>query len=189
MDGIDRLLTERRSVREFTAAALPEGDLRAALEAAVWAPNHRRTEPWRFVFARGEAQRNLAACAGRLKQASHPRPESPEAASVGERARAEMENAAALLVVVQRVASDRFIAEEDYAACVLAADHALLALWARGIGGRWNTGGVTRDAEAHRILGIEAGERLVVLCPLGVPAQVPPRPAPQAAADRTTWLS
>ncbi len=176
-------------MRVFGDTPIADDDLRAALEAAVWAPNHRRTEPWRFIVARGDTQRQLADRAGQLKQAAHPRPESPEAIAVGERARAEMNNAAVLLVVVQRVAADRFVAEEDYAACALAADHALLALWARGIAGRWNTGTVTRDDQTLRLLGIETGERLVVLCPLGIAAQVPPRPAPQAAADRTTWLS
>ena len=189
VDEIDRLLTQRRSVRAFRDTPIAEADLRAALEAAVWAPNHRRTEPWRFIVVRGDTQRQLAARAGQLKQTAHLRPESPEAVAVGERARAEMDNAAALLVVVQRVASDRFIAEEDYAACALAADHALLALWARGIAGRWNTGAITRDATAQRLLGVDANERLVFLCPLGVPAEIPPRPAPQSAASRTTWLS
>ena len=188
-EAVDDLLLGRRSVRLFRDAPLDEADLRRALEVAVWAPNHRRTEPWRFIVVRAETQHRLADRAGELKRLAHPRPDGPEAASVAARAREELVAAAALLAVVQRLAEDPAVAMEDYAACALATDRALLALWARGVAGRWSTGGITRDEQTLTLLGVGSKERLVFLSPLGYPAAVPTRPAPHSAESRTTWLN
>ena len=39
----------RRNIREFTNEHVPESALKVIIEAATWAPNHRNTEPWRFI--------------------------------------------------------------------------------------------------------------------------------------------
>ena len=38
----------RRMSKEFTDADVPREALERMLDAAIWAPNHRLTEPWRF---------------------------------------------------------------------------------------------------------------------------------------------
>lgn len=40
----------RRTVWQFRAAPIPREAVELLLEAAVWAPNHRMTEPWRFFI-------------------------------------------------------------------------------------------------------------------------------------------
>ena len=39
----------RRNIKEFKNTEVAGDLLKLILEAATWAPNHRRTEPWRFV--------------------------------------------------------------------------------------------------------------------------------------------
>ena len=39
----------RRTIREFTTEPVSNSDLETMIEAATWAPNHRGTEPWRFI--------------------------------------------------------------------------------------------------------------------------------------------
>ena len=38
----------RRMTKEFTGAEVPRATLERLLDAAIWAPNHRLTNPWRF---------------------------------------------------------------------------------------------------------------------------------------------
>ena len=38
----------RRMAKEFTDTEVPRGTLERLLDAAIWAPNHRLTNPWRF---------------------------------------------------------------------------------------------------------------------------------------------
>lgn len=49
---IDPLFTNRWSPRSFTGEAVPDSVLRAAFEAARWAPSAMNAQPWRFLVAR-----------------------------------------------------------------------------------------------------------------------------------------
>ena len=42
------LLKRRRSIKKFTSRPVTRAEIETLLDAAVLAPNHRLTEPWRF---------------------------------------------------------------------------------------------------------------------------------------------
>ena len=54
---LQQLLEARRSIqpKDYTGAPVAEDKVRAILEAAPWAPNHGKTEPWRYVVFGGAA--------------------------------------------------------------------------------------------------------------------------------------
>ena len=54
---VDPLFVNRWSPRAYTGEPIPEDVLRAAFEAARWAPSGNNSQPWRFVYARREGQR------------------------------------------------------------------------------------------------------------------------------------
>jgi nitroreductase len=45
-------IRERRSVRNFTSAPVPDQHLEAVLEAGRWAPSRHNSQPWDFVVVR-----------------------------------------------------------------------------------------------------------------------------------------
>ena len=49
-------IKNRRNTKEFTDFEVQDEDIKMLLDAAVWAPNHRNTEPWRFVVVRKNAE-------------------------------------------------------------------------------------------------------------------------------------
>jgi len=52
----------RRSAWKFSDAPVDRMAIERMLDAAVWAPNHRLTEPWRFfVLGQGSPERLKAA--------------------------------------------------------------------------------------------------------------------------------
>jgi nitroreductase len=53
--GIMPLFLNRWSPRSFTSETVREEDLMACFEAARWAPSSYNEQPWRFIFARKEA--------------------------------------------------------------------------------------------------------------------------------------
>ena len=55
------LVEARRSIqpKDYTGNAVSDDDVRAMLAAAPWAPNHGKTEPWRFVVYGGELKQRL----------------------------------------------------------------------------------------------------------------------------------
>ena len=46
--SVYQALYQRRMAWQFKDEAVPKAAVERMLEAAVWAPNHRLTEPWRF---------------------------------------------------------------------------------------------------------------------------------------------
>ena len=60
------LLKKRRSIfpKDYNGKgrAVSERDVRLMLEAATWAPTHKRTEPWRFVVFSGAARARVWEC-------------------------------------------------------------------------------------------------------------------------------
>lgn len=139
----------------------------AALELATWAPNHRKTEPWRFTSLGPEAQRAIVALNAELIASK----KGPEAAAAKTR---QWSTIPGWLAVTCQVDADPFLAEEDYAATCCAVQNLMLALWSAGIGTKWSTGDVTRHPRYAEIVGFDpAQERTVGLIWFGFPETVP----------------
>jgi nitroreductase len=58
---LEYLIQTRRSIfpSQYTGGAIPTSDLLKILESARWAPNHRKTEPWRYKVLQGSAIKDL----------------------------------------------------------------------------------------------------------------------------------
>ena len=54
--AIHPLFTDRWSPRAFTGESIPEARLLSLLEAARWAPSAYNAQPWRFIYARRDAE-------------------------------------------------------------------------------------------------------------------------------------
>ena len=177
-------IRQRRTVHAYQPGReLPPGALERALEAAHWAPNHRTTYPWRFTLVGPQTRARLAEVAVRVK--GHKKPLSPEGEA---KVRAKVLEPSALIVLRQVLHEDAPVREEDYASLACAAQNLMLALCAEGVGTKWSTGGVTRDAETYDLLGLDREvERIVGFVWAGYAAKdptPPPRPAWEAHVDR-----
>jgi nitroreductase len=149
---LQELLADRRTVHDYRPEPLPEGALERGLELALSAPNHRMTEPWRFVRVGPEARQALADISADLKR----RPgEAPLAGAALDKVRAKMLSPSELVVVSQVKNADPDVSREDYAAVACAIQTAMLAFWSEGIGSKWSTGGVTTDERTYQRLGVD----------------------------------
>lgn len=164
-------LQSRRTIQRFRTDPVSDDVIDRALAAANTAPNHKTTWPWRFVLPGPEARELLFRVGLRLKEAK--KGPSPELA---QHVRADLMNPDRLIVVSQVLAGDPGRIEEDHAACACAVYALMLSLHADGVGTKWGTGGMTRDPEALRILGIGATEKIIALVWVGHPAIVPTPP-------------
>jgi nitroreductase len=166
-DDFAAVLRERRSIDLFAPDAVDTAVLLEAIEVARWAPNHRLTEPWRFYLLGRIAMRAVIELAIEL-----------EVAAKGERAgaarRARLEGIPGMFVLTSRRSDDTLLDRENYAACCCAAQNLMLYLWAQGIGVKWTTGGITRQARFFELLGVDSTiESVVGFFWYGVPRVVP----------------
>jgi nitroreductase len=179
---LQSLLLSRRTIHDYTAQPLPEGALDAAIEAAIRAPNHKLTNPWRFTLLGPQAREALSTLAVHLKTDGAMAP--PERVA---KVRAQFDTPPALLVVSQIVSPDAHRAHEDYAACACAIQNLQLSLWARGVGSKWSSGAITTHADTYKLAGVSAPEQIIGFVWIVYPANIPDPPRlPAAAVFRTT---
>lgn len=151
MSDLLELLRSRRTAHEYRPDPVPADALEEALQAAVAAPNHRLTEPWRFRRIGPQTRAALLAIYLDIKMPG----ESAGDEAREHRLRGKFMSAPELLVVSRLRHDDHVIAREDYAAVACAVQNFMLALHARGIGSKWTTGAVTRDPRTYDALDID----------------------------------
>jgi nitroreductase len=177
----------RRSVKEFTSRPVSREQIETVLDAAVLAPNHRSTEPWRFYVLGPEARRAYGAALGARKAK---RVDDPAAAAEVVRKVAEKHAALpAMLAVSVVLAQDPEVLEEDVAATWMALENLSLAAVALGLGTHLKTGAVMNDPAARAAVRVPESERIVATLELGEPSAAPPGRARKPAASLTTWVA
>jgi nitroreductase len=165
------IIKQRRSVHKFQDRPVPLELVTELLETSVWAPNHRLTQPWRFVVVHGDGRKKLA----EVSRAVHERREREPAKSKasGESGYNKLMAVPLFLAVVMREDSQLAVREEDYAAtCCVIHNFSLLA-WEQGIGVVWETYGLIHHPDFRAALGVQPGEKIVGSLHVGYPAAVP----------------
>ena len=169
----------RRTVGSFRQE-MPSPDLvEAAIEIARWAPNHKKTEPWRVYWLGPETTRAVIDLNASLVA-------KKKSATEAEAKRKSWSSVPGWLAITCLRSDDSLRHEEDYAACCCFVQNLMLVLWSSGIGTKWSTGDVTRESEFFQLLGIDAkSERVVGLVWYGYPAIVPEQSRKPIAAFLT----
>ncbi len=174
---------QRRTVYRFTDRQIEREVLSELLEAAANAPNHRHTEPWRFIVVRGPALARL----GELRVALQLERSARDGKPAGnlDAMREEVTQASAVVYVVQHLDPDERRRGEDYASCAISAYILQLTAWERGIGARWSTGQLITSPKVRPFLGLADDEQPVCYLALGYPDEVP-RPWRKRSAQELT---
>lgn len=168
------VLRSRRSIFNFEQRAVPDELVTAAIDVGRFAPNHKLTEPWRFIVP-GEITRELIETAWADFAASRlPADVTEERREEARRAsRGKIGSKPALVIVTQLLDPDPFRCEEDYAAVAGAIQNIQLAAWALGLGCQWSTSPATCAPEVVGAAEIPSSERVVGFLFMGYPAVVP----------------
>lgn len=181
-------IRSRRTIYDFKPEAVPRDKIAQALEHAVWAPNHKVTEPWRFIVVNGKTKENLAGIY-RLMQMEKTKSDDPDVlAKAGRKGYEKLMSKPTIIGVVCRKDADPVRAREDYAAACCAMYNISLAAWEEGIGMQWSTSALIRHPETLKLLQVNPEEEEIIgFLYTGYPAAIPEqRRVP--AKDRTTWF-
>lgn len=145
----------RRTIELFLQTEVPQSLVSEAIEAATWAPNHHVTEPWHFyVLGEASKERCLDLCREIVT--------AKISEKAGDFKRQSWSEKPGWLVVTCQRSGDELLQKEDYAACCAAVQNLILYLWKAGVGSKWTTGDITRDARFFDIVGIDESEVFVV---------------------------
>ena len=162
-------LYRRRMAWDFKDQPVPKDALDRMLDTAVWAPNHRLTEPWRFfVLEKGSAA--LEKVAG----LAHDFAMQPSGnAQRAEATRHSLLNTPVLVYMYSTPGRDEEGTRENYASVCCAAQNIALAGVAEGLAVTWETGGPTRHPDLARTLGAEDDWTLAIMLSIGYSDEAP----------------
>lgn len=176
MDLAEAIRT-RRSVGAFTDQAVDPALVQELIDTAVWVPNHKMTEPWRFAFLSGDAVHRYASIRRDMLLENLPAQDEDTRRRAGEGTYQKFATVPAYLGVIMKQNPNPEIREEDYAACCCLTQNFLLLAWERGLGTTWKTFKV--DRRLRHLLELAEDEIVVAWVQLGYPVSVPV-PAPRA---------
>jgi len=187
MDAFDAI-HRRVSTRAFLPRPVPRALVERLLDAAVRAPNHKLTEPWRFAVLTGGALARLADARAEHRAARFDPPGGPDAAKAAERTRRETLETPVFVVVLCAQSDDAARREEDTASAWMATQNLLTAATAEGLGSYVRTGGILEHPEVVRLALPAIGYRLLALISLGYPAEEQPPRRRTPAEQKTVWV-
>lgn len=167
------VIRSRRNTKRFADREVSSDLVSRLIEVSRWAPNHRHTEPWRFiVLPKGSGARARVAELVHdwtYENVTNPNPE--RRASSAAEIREEVLAIPAMLYIYSIPGRDDEMTQENYAAACCAAQNLQLAAHALGLAVGWSTGRTCKCDEVHRAIGAEADWMVVGAFSIGYPCE------------------
>lgn len=178
--AVDEVIrTRRTNLKVDPDDEVPDELVDLLIELACWAPNHKRTWPWRFTVITGDARYRLGETLAAVAPGLGVAPEKV-AKLPGKYARS-----AAVVLVWTVVDPDPVRAKEDRDAVAAATQNLLLAATSFGLGSYWATIPEVLTDATRRFAHVDDDHELVALVYLGWPVGSMPAPArPPAVVTR-----
>lgn len=163
MEAYDAIIT-RRSVPKVREVRPPRSDIERLLEAAVRAPTHHITEPWRFIVMTGAARAELGEAWARGIDR-----EDGTSATIADK----VLRAPVIIAVIERPKTHlpKVVEVEEHYATGAAIQNILLAAHALGLGAMIRTGAAATLDEVRAYLEVGPNEHIAGLIYVGVPAE------------------
>ena len=166
--------TRRTSLRVDVGRGVPIELIERLCRVAMWAPNHKKSWPWRFAVATGDGRSRLGATMAAAL----------ERAGVNDEARLEKFRqkylrAPAILVVGSTPGDSEFRTLENRDAVSAGIQNLLLGATAAGLASFWSSGAPPADPAVAELFGWETGTATLGIVYLGWPngeVSVPLRP-------------
>jgi nitroreductase len=189
MDVFEAIKT-RRSIGKVKDDPVPSELIEKILEAATYAPNHYRTEPWRFFVISGNSRNKLGAILEEITRIENAYLESEELDRKAEKARKNPFRAPVIIAVgVEPSEKKNVMDKEEYAAVCSAVQNMLLTAHALGLGAIWRTGAVTYNPKVKDFFGLTSKGELAGFIYLGYPDLTPKSVKKTGFENVTVWMN
>lgn len=193
MDVLEAIRT-RRSIGKVKDEEVPMHVIEQVLEAATWAPNHYRTEPWRFYVMTGDGRQVLGDAYTQVALAKAVAEKggdltAEERSAIEEKEQRKAKRSPVIIAVAAYHAADSPAPlTEELAATHAAVQNMLLAAHALGLGAMWRSGDPLYDPAMHRAFALAEEEHLVGFIYIGYPDMNLPEGKRASFQDKTVWL-
>lgn len=187
---INQVIRLRRSVYPAQFDSDKEVDdaiIKQMLENANWAPNHGKTEPWRFVVFKGDGLRKLAEFQANLYKEKN-QGEAFKEATYQKLLENPLRASHIIALGMKRQATGKIPEIEEVEAVACAVQNMYLTATAYQVGAYWGSGGITYYEEAKSFFGLAPEDKLLGFFYVGHIAKASPDGSRGAVEDKTTWV-
>ena len=161
---ISELIASRRAIfpKFYIDREIPDHLIKQILDNGNWAPNHRKTEPWRFKIFKGKSLKSLS-----NYQVDYLQKNDPEISeSKLERVRIKvLQSECIIAIVLHHDPGERVPEWEELAATACAVQNIWLSCTALGIGSYWSSPSFI--LHARKFLGLKENEKCLGLFYMG----------------------
>jgi nitroreductase len=179
------LIKNRRSVfpAQYITKPIAKADIEKILEAANWAPNHKKTEPWRFKVIQGEKKAELGEFLSDTYIDITPKPKQIKAKKLIENPKRA---GAIIAICMQRDPLESIPEWEEIAATAMAVQNMWLCCTELGIGCYWSSPGLIQYMD--EFLPMEEGEKCFGFFYMGYYEGELPERTRNPISDKVVWL-
>lgn len=189
MAELQQVIKERRSVGRVKADPVPKELIERMIEAAVWAPNHHGTEPWRFIVMTGEGRRVLGqAYVDYAAAAIEALLEAEREERIGKEIAKAYRSPVVIAAICSPSSNPKAIRAEEFAATHAAVQNLLLTAHDVGLAAVWRTGDPAYHPTMKAALDVAEHEEVVGLIFVGYPELAFHAGKRTPAAEKTRWI-
>lgn len=183
-------IRSRRSNGFVSDEPIPRKMIEQILEAGTWAPNHFRTEPWKFFVLTGDGRKGLGKV---LVEIAKKKIDDPSSESNQKKLEKILEKPfrAPVIITVAVEPSDnpKAMKIEEYGAVFASIQNMLLAAHSLGLGGFWRTGTPAYDPLMKDFFGLSENGEVLGFLYFGYPKRSLPDGKRKSFAEVTTWIT
>jgi nitroreductase len=176
----------RRAVfpAQYNSESISREEILTILEAANWAPTHRRTEPWRFKVFHGDSKHNLGDFLAEKYKASIDKYSEFKYRKILDKAE---QSGCIIAICMQRDPLKSVPEWEEIAATAMAVQNMWLTAHSMKIGAYWSTPYYKDFLNEHVTL--QEGERCLGFFFMGkYDGELPPGERITRIAEKTIWI-
>jgi nitroreductase len=188
-EQVNKLIKDRRSVfqAQYSGERVPDAVIEQMLENANWAPNHKHTEPWRFiVFTDAGIERFAEVQAEVYKQVHETRGTFDEARYKIMREKPRL-SSHIIAIAMKRDEKKSVPQIEEIGAVFCAVENMYLTATAYGVGCYLSTGTIAHYEEAKPAFGLGEEDVLIGFLHVGMPKGPLPEGKRRPIADKVVW--
>ncbi|MBS4210416.1 nitroreductase [Bacillus sp. FJAT-50079] len=186
---IHEVIKTRRSIPLVKDETVPVELIEQIIEAGTYAPNHFRTEPWRFFVLRGKGREKLGEVFGNITRAELEDIHSDTSKAKIERSEKNPLRAPVVIAVgVEPSDRKNVILKEEYAAVSSCVQNMLLTAHALGLGAMWRTGAICYHPQVSEFFGLSNNGEIIGFLYLGYPNTEPKSYTKANFKELTKWI-
>lgn len=173
--AFDNLIKNRRSVfaQDYTGENIDDIIVKKIIETALWAPNHKMTQPWRFVVFTGAGLKSLAQAQAQVYKKVTEEDGTYKEERYQNLLTKPLLSSHIIAILMKRDEKHSVPEIEEVGAVFCAIQNMYLATTAYGVGGYLSTGGITYFEESKQLFGLNHDDKLIGFFHLGVPKRTP----------------